>query len=216
MLMAASQIPAVAHDAFDWWANIWIPSFVGTATFAVALVSAVIALRTHRFERKDREEAMERQRRTDRRRLAAAIRRYVEAAALQYGRKGDIALDAIGREEFVEATHMATDQLDEKNALRVVIWASHKLQARDRTGDERDFVFASFTAQHVNAVVRRWVRDPETDLDEFVDPTERIIVLIRDAQLKSWNESTGKFDDPDVARAVLAELRRSSAEGAES
>lgn len=53
------------HDAFEWWAEIWIPVFVGMGTIAVAVVASVVSWNAARIAHRLEQERAEDQERRD-------------------------------------------------------------------------------------------------------------------------------------------------------
>ncbi len=41
--------PAVVHDAYDWWSDIWLPAIVGAGSIAAAAAAVFIARRSNKF-----------------------------------------------------------------------------------------------------------------------------------------------------------------------
>lgn len=187
--MTPSPSPAVPHDAFEWWAQIWLPGLLGVSTFAVAVVSVVLALRAFRHE-------SERHRQEDARR--GAQKRF------EFGQQLHALLDVMS-DDFLSGTTTATktglslspvaQHLDEPGAPELLRWVIDSHDGFERYGDKRDIRSASTANSIARGRINAWVAQPTADIESLATPFETLTLNILDRELNTFDPATGEVTD---------------------
>ncbi|GIT80203.1 hypothetical protein LLS1_18720 [Leifsonia sp. LS1] len=73
-------VAAPVHDNFEWWASIWIPALVGTATVLLAAAAVVTSVLAIRIARRSDQARLAEEQRASAREAAAALSRFVSLA----------------------------------------------------------------------------------------------------------------------------------------
>lgn len=171
-----APLPANAHDAYDWWSDIWLPALVGVGSIAAAGVAIMVAARSNRLARAATK-AAERSNAIARRALEHEQRQAKEAEArLERDRRAAFSDRVLARfDTFVDQLERrdpeARRSLADIGALNMEVvengwpelqlndWAGWVLDIEPTEGRDRGIKIRRLR-HALHAVMSAWVREP--------------------------------------------------------